>query len=461
MCMMLLGACSVFEQRINDPGVPTTTPIPFSTATPGGRISVMMAQTDTPNQTLTPVATVEGAVVGPAATATAAVEQIISATQTAAAPTSQPTFQPDNCPDRQNISAPAQPESFNTYAAVIGVYLSNGGAPSILESNLRAWGAITDAGGVVQADTDLTGDKIPEIMINIFNPTVYNPDAVLNAGQLLIFGCDNNGYRLLYSTPNNPSIALPVLHRVGDMNGDVTADVVFDTQSCTVTACTREGFILGWNPVVGAFEPLNNEQILAVNGRLGVVDIDSDGILELTMSSNTPPSAITGPTRSLTDVWDWTGQSYVFAVRSRDDPLYAIHQLHDADDELFAGQGRNALRGYFEIRNNPNLLSWSISDEPALLRAFATYRIIITYALNGDDRTEETLVTLQNENPEGTAGNIFVGMGNAFMEVFRSTGDLSAACGAALNVGGQPAISFLNSYGTANRLYTLSNICPF
>ncbi|HLA44251.1 MAG TPA: hypothetical protein VJZ27_12485, partial [Aggregatilineales bacterium] len=328
--VLLLMGCSVFDQRIQEPGEPTSTPVPFSTATPGGRISVWMIQPTGIAAIGTPEteSAVQVQIVGPAATATAASERIAAATATAAAPTSQPTFQPDDCPQSRGINSPAIPAQFTEFPAAIGVFLSNGGAASVLESTLRLWGAITLAGGTVQADTDLTGDKIPEIIVNVFNPFLYNEEAILNSGQMLIYGCDNNGYRLLYTTPNNPGIALPLLHRVGDMNGDVTAEAVYDIQTCAVNYCTREGFILSWNPVVGAFEALNSEQILAIDGRLGVLDIDSDGILELTVASNSPPNASSGPTRGTVDVWDWTGQNYSLAVRTPDEPRYRIHRLH-------------------------------------------------------------------------------------------------------------------------------------
>jgi len=405
----------------------------------------------------------EGQVVGPAATATAAVERILAATQTAAAPTPQPVFQPDECPEPRGINAPAQPADFKSIPAAIGVYLSNGGAASVLESTLRSWGAINERGGVVQADTDLSGDGIPEIIVNIFNPFVYNPEAILNAGQLLIYGCDNFGYRLLYATPDNPSLALPVLHRVGDMNADTSAEVVFDVQSCAANYCTRDGSILSWNPVVGVFQQLNAEQIAAVDGRLNVVDVDGDGILELVVTSNPPANAASGPTRAVVDVWDWTGENYMLAVRTLDDPRYRVHLLQDADAELFAGNTRSALRIYFEVRNRRDLLSWSVPNEAELMRAFATYRVVTIYARNGDGRSEETLGTLLAENPEGSPGAVFAEMGRVFMETFRAGNDGRAACQAALGVAaGRPeTLGFLNSYGYANRAYSLGDLCPF
>lgn len=454
--------CDLVNERINAPPEPTATPIPFSTATPGGIISVWMNE-PTASASLATSSETEGALLGPVATATAAQERILSATQTAAAPTPQPVFQPTDCPAPRGVSAPPTPTDFSQYPANLSVYLSNGGAPSVLESTLRQWGAITDQGGVVQADTDLTGDKLPEVLVTLFNPFTYNPEALLNSGLLLIFGCDNQAYRLLYSSSYNPGIALPVLHRVGDMNGDVKAEIVYDTQSCTTSYCTREGSILSWNATIGAFEPLNNQQILAVNGRFGVADVDGDGILELSISSFTPTSAASGPTRGSIDVWDWTGQNYVLALRTPDESRYRIHRLYDADEELLAGNGRSALRGYFEVRDDTNLLSWTTANENSWLRAFANYRILITYARNGDDRSNEILTTLLAENPEGSPAATVAAMGQAFMDAYRSGAGVGAACQTALGIASArpDLLGFLNSYGFANRTYSLADLCPF
>ena len=67
----------------------------------------------------------------------------------------------------------------------------------------------------------------------------------------------------------------------------------------------------------------------------------------------------------------------------------------------------------------------------ALLRAFANYRIVTTYARIGDGRAENVLGSLLGENPEEAPGNVYAAMGNAFMEVFRGSGDATAACGRA------------------------------
>ena len=139
------------------------TPGVARTATPGGVLSVWVvtpADGSAPQaDNVTPNATVPGSrPVGPAATATAAFATIEAATAVAAAPPPAPYYQPDECPPARAPSPPTRPANFNDYKDRIAGYLSAGGSPTVLEATLRNWGAINDAGGVVQADTDLTGD---------------------------------------------------------------------------------------------------------------------------------------------------------------------------------------------------------------------------------------------------------------------------------------------------------------
>ena len=145
--------------------------------------------------------------VGPNATATAAIATIQAATLTAAAPAPAPYFQPTQCPAAGFATPAPPPPDFNDYSVVIGRYLSAGGPPTVLEATLRNWGAITDTGGVVQANTDLTGDGVLEVIVTVYNPAVYNAEALLNAGQLLVYGCDSG--RLPAAPPD------PVQPRIG------------------------------------------------------------------------------------------------------------------------------------------------------------------------------------------------------------------------------------------------------
>src|SRR5690606_27853052 len=157
---------------------------------------------------------------------------IEAATAVAAAPPPAPYYQPDECPPARAPSPPTRPANFNDYKDRIAGYLSAAGSPTVLEATLRNWGAINDAGGVDQADTDLTGDGVREIIVTFYNPQTFNEEALLNAGQMLVLGCDYGGCCLLSQTPFNPLLALPALLRVGDMNAYVRAVLVFFPETC-------------------------------------------------------------------------------------------------------------------------------------------------------------------------------------------------------------------------------------
>jgi hypothetical protein len=463
-----LGACGPVSDVIGDRKPPTPTHQPFFTATPGGRLVVWLitptGQFDVPQTPGTPPPqTAIGNPVGPNATATADIATRIAATALAAAPPPAPYYQPNECPAPGAPSPPSRPPGFSDYKGEIGRYLSAGGSSTVLEATLRNWGAITDRGGVVQADTDLTGDGVLEIIVTMFNPETYNPDAILNAGQLVVYGCDGGGYRVLYDTPFNPGIALPELLRVGDMNTDVRNELVFSSQTCSGASCFKEAKILTWDSVIGVFEELNNGQIIAINGRFGIADIDSDGVLELTAQINPPAVTSAGPPRSVLDTWDWTGREYVLALREQEPPHYRIHAIYDADDKLRAGEFRAALDAYARLRDNRKLAAWTIAGETEALRAYAAFRIVIIYARLKNGRANDWLNTLVGENPPGTPGGGFAQMGQAFMDNFRTTNDARAACAQAINAGAAQmnVLGVLNSFGSANRTYTLNDVCPF
>lgn len=464
--LLLVAACSALEEIGERPVVTQTVPVP-RTATFGGRISVWMVSPTGPainSDAVTRIAN-SGEIVGPVGTATAISQTLVASTQTAAAPINEPRFGTSNCPLAGGRSFGPAPTDFSQFPSVIGSYLSNGGSPLVLESGLGAERAITATGGVIQADTDLTGDDVPEIIVNIFNPYTYNPDAILNAGQLLVYGCDSGRYRLLYATPFSPGFALPVLHRVGDMNGDTIAELVFDIQSCSAVTCTREGFILTWNAITGVFEALNNQPIIAENGRLGVVDIDGDGVLELRVVSSPGENVSSGPRRTMIEIWDWTGRNYILATREESDAQYRIHTLHDADDLLRRQSWPSAIDAFREVRNSEDLLPWPpVANEGPVLQAFATYRLVTIYARLGDGRINTALRLLQNENPPGSPGEVYAAMGTTFVEAYQAAGNnVSVGCQAAISLANTrpESLSNLNAYGYANPSYTVLDLCPF
>ncbi|MCZ7546722.1 MAG: tetratricopeptide repeat protein [Anaerolineae bacterium] len=407
--------------------------------------------------------TAPGAIVAPVGTATAAAAIINTATAQAAAPAQQPTYQPGECPAPGNPAPPARPAAFVQYPQVIAQYLSAGGAPTLLEATLRSWDAINDAGGLVKVDTDITGDGVNEVIITVLDPT--HADRQPRPGQLLIFGCDNRGYRLLYASTADPAVSLPVFLRVGDMNGDARAEVVFQTQRCDQpTVCTGAAQILSWDAILGSFQPLNAGLVSAPNAQFSVVDVDGDGILELTVTGGGATGAATGPTRTTAQIWDWDGQSYLLAVVETAAPVYRIHALHDGDAALAAGNYPDARAAYERVLNDEALLPWTLPNERAYLNACALYRLVLTHALRRDTgQAQAAFDRLTQQYPPGTPGDAFTTIALAFWNDYASSRNAGSACAQARNAAATrpDALSILNSYGTANRQYSVTDLCPY
>jgi hypothetical protein len=466
-------ACSGTDDLIGQrrEGVTPTVAV-FATATPGGRISVWLVtptgQSSDPEQ---PSPTPFGQVVAPAATATAAFATLRAATATAGATLTGPIYQPSDCPDPGAPLPPPKPASFNQYPEMIGRYLSAGGPTTILESTLRSWGAVTE-GAVVQSDTDLTGDGVNDIIVTLYDPALYRAGQP-SPGQMLIYGCAQKGYRLLYSTPYGPSTIIPELRRVGDMNFDSRAEVAFTQKTCSGGKCTQAMQIMEWNVTLGAFKPLNDIPMNATDAKIIISDVDKDGVLEVSIVFNPTLDPASGPPRKSVDIWDWDGVSYRLALMEVEQPVYRIHAVHDADyafdlaslqDPARQITWKDAIRLYDRVRDDPVLLPWTAPDEAVVLRAYATYKKMLAQIANVQTRAAgDTLTTLQTENPAGTPGEGYAIIGQVFMDSYRQTRDRKKACAAVANsAAARPdTLSTLNSYGFNNRTYSLTDLCPF
>jgi hypothetical protein len=346
---------------------------------------------------------------------------------------------------------------------VIARYLSAGGPPSLLEGMLRNWGAVAD-GAVVQADTDLTGDGPPEIIITLYDPALFQP-GVPSAGDLLIYGCAQGGYRLLYSTASAPGVMIPELKRVGDMNGDIRNDLVYTQKTCTTAVtCTERLSILTWNAVLGVFRALNDLPIDTTSARVIIADLDGDGVLEVGVSYDPPSDLSAGPGRRALYAWDWDGVNYRLAQIQLDPPAYRIHELHDADVYFGQEDYARAIRAYDRVRDRPDLLPWAIPDEATRLRAYAGLKKMLAQIANSQRaNANRTLSALTAENPPGTPGEGYSAVAQAFMDSYNRARDTKRACAAALPVAQArfDTVATLNSYGYNNRTYAPADLCPF
>ncbi len=468
----------------------------LATVTPGGRVSVSLL---TPTIIVDNPAVSGSTPIGPVATATAAALEAFNATATAQVPI--PTVpgvfvEPAVCPAAANVALPGEPSGFTTYPEVIVQYLSAGGAPTILEARLRAWGAITDYGGLVRADRDFTGDGVPDVLIVALDP--FNTEFPY-PGDLFIFGCENGAYRLLLQAGHASKRGIPLIYSADDVNGDALNDLVYAVQVCDSTPCRTQLEIVSWNLALGSFTSLLAEPVGGAGIELAMEDEDGDGLYELAITDRGDGSQEAGPVRVYTTYLRWNGSLYATAEVVPWPLEYRIHFIQDGDAAQRQGDQVTAVENY-ERALGDDLLNWTYEDEKICLRTYARYRLMIGYAVQNDKgrardyydklddqyelegrgegeqptlepgtggmlRTPIPPPTLAPAPPEYTEqpGGGFAEMARLFWAEYDDSGDIAKSCAAVIAfAAAEPkAYEVLNSFGTANPSYRPEDLCPF
>ncbi|MGF1503715.1 MAG: hypothetical protein ACFB51_01055, partial [Anaerolineae bacterium] len=352
----------------------------LATATPGGQISVSQL-----TETLPAAGSQSDAqVIGPVATQTAAAEEMAALTATAMQPT--PTIpgiftNPAVCPPPGNPTLPSEPPPFQQYAEMLASFLSEGGAPTVLEATLRSWNAIGGTGGLIVSDRDLTGDGVPEILVIVQDPR--NNDRFPQPGDMFVFGCNVDSYRLLYTAGYALTRGTPVLFSADDLNGNFINDLVYSVQFCEGAVCFQDVNIVEWSLQLETFERLHAEDIVEPFAQIEVFDANNDGLQEVTVSTGTVAAPEAGPQRTYTTTYRWDGSLFTISQRVAATAQYRIHVIHDADDAAAIGDYSTAISRYRTAIDDPNLQSWTYPDESAYLRAYASYRLMIVQTLDG------------------------------------------------------------------------------
>ncbi len=436
--LFLLTACGG-APPVSEQPLPAASP----TVTPGGMI-LMILPTPTPVTPTPPPASAPEAAPGYVLTLAAASQAAI-------------------CPPPGNPRPPAAPAAYNLYTTAINQFLSAGGSVPALSALLAEWGAVDETVGLVSDAYDLTGDGVYEVLVILADP--FNAEIAPRPGQLLVFGCQQEDYRLLYGSEYGPGFGIPTLLYVGDMNANSNPELVYVQQRCQSGSCVQAAQVLSWSAPNDGFIALNVDTVGSADGRFSIADLDDDRVQEIMIQGGGISTSISaGPPRSSTTIWDWNGLNYVRALTRLDPPLYRIHVIHDADRALESGDGEEAIRLYREVLENPRLGTWQVPNEQSMLRGYAQFKLIVAYAYLEDDLAAlDAHSALMAEHTPGLPSNVYALVGDAFWSAYQATHNLHTACVAAATAASQnpQAVLFLNSYGPANRAYQVPDICTF
>jgi hypothetical protein len=98
-----------------------------------------------------------------------------------------------------------------------------------------------------------------------------------------------------------------------------------------------------------------------------------------------------------------------------------------------------------------------------VLRAYALFRLLTTYAFTEDDDLIQAYQAIQQQFPDPANAPVYAMLANAFWNTLQSSGNLRNACVEVQGIIGlrAEALELLNRYGQQGPVYTAEQLCPF
>lgn len=416
--------------------------------------------------------------------------------------------QPQQCPKIDTSVRPELPKDYieapphYSYLEAILEYLNAGGSPKVLQNYLvldsRFW-----------AEKDLTGDRVPELLVSIIG--------------LNIFMCDHGQYTNPLSLPLEGDPMSLILLGIQDMNLDGIPELVLQDEIFSAGVrmykiyewdgkefqsllwpetelyawfSTPQGRGLDWYTNLAPNYLSEFNEIEGIASSASIKDIDKNGTQELIVYNQVPPVNHRGisPWRATIDIYKWNGVIFMWDKVEIEPPIYRFQAVQDGDRMSLLGNYQQALELYQAVISSNKLYAWSlenykqqlyaesertptptpipvIQDEYDNLVAYAHYRIMLLQILQGDSVSAQiTYETLQMKFPDGTQGHRFAQLAAEFWQEYQSSQNLGKACSAVINYANEyknDIFTYLGnteediSHSTQSHYYTPWDMCPF
>lgn len=364
-----------------------------------------------------------------------------------------PTLSISSCPVRQALPFPASPALFQDYAATIQTFLAQGGNPADLVALLMDWQARPPSGEVL-LQADLTGDAIPETVVAYVNPDTEYPQT---ESELAIYTCRDQAMELLYTYQPGEWFNL-ILIGAQDMTADGVADLIFADETCGAHTCWNSPHVWRWATTdfedkVGADFSTPYATFMLENDHIVIA---SEGIA----------SVGAGPQRPITNTLSWNGSVVTITATGVGPSLFRYHVFRDGDEAFFAYNDAQAQALYQQTLSDDGLLAWaaytSEEEERRWFESLAYWRMLLLAIRAGDDTlAEKHYSELVTQFAPGNAGYATAALAQGFWQTYQQSRDLSYGCRAALNAPeAQVVLDFLNTFGYANPVYEIEDLCP-
>ena len=332
-----------------------------------------------------------------------------------------------------------KPVTITDTIGAISDYLDAGASVTQTADMLRAWGYIatlpgsTSQGGVINARLLPTNDS--QVIAVLYDPTDNN--TVARSGDLVVLKCASSKYQLVYRASESPGLSghvkNPRVLSITDVTGDGVDDLSYTIEDCSAGNCYDGIYILrDLNGELSNAIP-DYDWVPAPGFEFFASARDQPSALYVHIGSVTAPEA--GPQRAITVTWVYNGSIFTLTNTVKDQPVYRIQALNDADD-LFRKKDYVAASALYQrVVNDTDLKSWNgrtpLRDEPAILAAFAMVRMMEVEAVTGDTNALTTAhETLNATALSPAAGALYAHLGEVFYTEFSATRNYKQACDA-------------------------------
>jgi len=355
--------------------------------------------------------------------------------------------------------SPAIPDLTNplTWSAQLLEYLDNGGLVTTLLDSLEGRPGLLEPGQrAAQLDLDHDGSEDLAIVLDSQNPAGGPP-----SGELLVFLCDQDHYRLLYITPPGETAGLPRIEFAGDLTGDLAPELLVSTESCGAHTCGRNLAVLSYNgrELVNILQDRSDD---LPNPTLAVGPALPDGSRTISMTGTGISSAGAGPYRERTRTWTYDPASGLFtpAPDVLGDARFRIHVLHDADAAAETGDTQTALALYRRVIDDPSLDDWIYGETgQRTLAAFSMFRELWIALQQGDTGTARAVLDAMQASATNDSVDMLT-LAETTFDAYQN-GGLPSACSAAQAFAAAHMAGVLEplNYGYANRAYSPPDLC--
>jgi hypothetical protein len=351
----------------------------------------------------------------------------------------------------QDREPPERTDDVNADIRAIGSYLSQGGASTRVP--------LKEQESLHQGD--VTGDGVPEIVYLLIDPQA---DQIPPKGILIVYTCRQGNVDLLYQYEPGEWFGLHWI-TIADLTEDGVGDLVFSEVSCGAHTCWHTPQVWSWQD--GDFvNRMGTEYSFPYPG----FDVTDD---QLKVVAGGIGSVGAGPQRAVTTTLTWTGEVMTATETTTAPPSYRYHAFLDGDRALASADLstdmstdlEEAMTFYNQVIEDETLEPWgafsSEDEERKWLTALAYWRrMTINTKLGREDEADQDFTKLQAVAPPGETGHPVVTMAERFRRAYQRDQDADNAC--AYAVGSDDAyavLDFLNSFGYANPVYELSDLC--